>query len=61
MNTKQLIKGLEAKFIQTRILFWYDTELSFQETIPQLIPDLSDLGIQVITMQGQSTFREPDL
>jgi len=36
MNTEQLIKGLKAKCNQTRIIFWYDTELSFQETIPQL-------------------------
>jgi len=55
MNTEQLIKGLKAKFDQIRIIFWYDTELSFQETIPQLIPELESVGINIITMQGQST------
>jgi len=55
MNTEQLTKGLKAKFDQTRIIFWYDTELSFQETIPQLIPELESAGINTIAMQGQST------
>ncbi len=55
MNTEQLIQGLEAKFTQTRILFWYDTELSFEESIPQLTQELDVAGINIITMQGQST------
>ncbi|MBF0264498.1 MAG: hypothetical protein HQL46_04440 [Gammaproteobacteria bacterium] len=32
MNIEQLIKGINSKFTEYRILFWYDSEHSFQET-----------------------------
>ena len=30
MQIEQLIKGIEAKFIQSRLVFWYDPEQSFR-------------------------------
>ncbi len=55
MQIDQLITGLKAKFNQTPILFWYDSELSFQETIIQLTSELDSAGVNVINMLSQST------
>ncbi|RLA02852.1 MAG: BREX-1 system phosphatase PglZ type A, partial [Gammaproteobacteria bacterium] len=36
MQIDQLIQGLEAKFNQSRIVFWYDPEQSFQEAVASI-------------------------
>ena len=33
MQIEQLIKGIEAKFNQSRLVFWYDPEQSFREEV----------------------------
>lgn len=54
MDTQQLTQGLQQAFITEghRIVFWYDPEQSFTGELEQLsLPD-----IQILNMQGQSTF-----
>ncbi|NLU01329.1 MAG: BREX-1 system phosphatase PglZ type A [Pseudomonas lundensis] len=54
MDTQQLTQGLrQALFTENhRIVFWYDPEQSFVSELEQL--DLPD--VQVLNMQGKSTF-----
>lgn len=54
MNIQQLNQGLQQAFFAEnhRIVFWYDPEQSFSEELTQL--DLPD--VQVLNMQGESTF-----
>jgi uncharacterized protein (TIGR02687 family) len=54
MDTQQLTQGLKQAFFaeDQRIVFWYDPEQSFVDELPQL--DLPD--VQVLNMQGESTF-----
>ncbi|MRI34245.1 BREX-1 system phosphatase PglZ type A [Endozoicomonas sp. OPT23] len=52
MNIEQLKQGLEAKFQNHRVVFWYDPEESFKESIESLLlPEVT-----VLTMDGLSTF-----
>jgi len=39
MQIEQLIKGIEAKFNQSRLVFWYDPEQSFREEISAITID----------------------
>ncbi len=50
MQLEQLIQGIEAKFEQSRLVFWYDPEESFHEELPQLMVD----GVAVIDMSQES-------
>ena len=54
MNTQQLTQGLNQAFFKEhhRIVFWYDPEQGFTDELGQL--DLP--GVQVLNMQGHSTF-----
>lgn len=54
MDTQQLTQGLRQAFFAEnhRIVFWYDPEQSFVSELGQL--DLPD--VQVLNMQGESTF-----
>ena len=52
MQIDQLIKGIEAKFDQSRLVFWYDPEKSFQEDLPEVVID----GVTVLDMSEQSVF-----
>ncbi len=51
MQIEQLIKGIEAKFKQSRLVFWYDPEQSFSEKIPEItingvtLLDMSDVSV----------------
>lgn len=46
MNTEQLIRGLEAKFEQSRLVFWYDPEENFRETLTNItINDVTVLDV----------------
>jgi uncharacterized protein (TIGR02687 family) len=47
-----LIKGIEAKFSNSRLVFWYDPEESFRENVSQLAID----GVTVLDMSEQSLF-----
>ena len=54
MDSQQLIQGLNQAFFTEnhRIVFWYDPEQSFASDLGRL--NLS--GVQVLNMQGESTF-----
>lgn len=52
MNIEQLVKGLLAKFEQSRIVFWQDTEAEFTEQLSELALK----GIQLIDLDAQSHF-----
>ena len=52
MNSEQLSQGLAAKFHENRIVFWYDPERSFSESLDEL--SLADVA--VINMEGASMF-----
>ena len=51
MHIDQLIKGIEAKFKQSRLVFWYDPEQSFSEEVSTItiddvtLLDMSDVSI----------------
>lgn len=51
MQIDQLIKGIEAKFKQSRLVFWYDPEQSFVEEISAItindvtLLDMSDVSV----------------
>jgi uncharacterized protein (TIGR02687 family) len=50
MQIDQLQKGLEAKFAENRIVFWYDPEQSFAEALTEL----RLLGVQPLNVAQQS-------
>lgn len=52
MNIEQLEKGLLAKFAQSRIVFWQDSDSEFLEQLSEL--SLTD--VQVINLDEQSSF-----
>ena len=52
MQIDQLIKGIEAKFDQSRLVFWYDPEQSFHENLPEIVID----GVTVLDVSNQSVF-----
>ncbi len=52
MQVDQLIKGISAKFEQSRLVFWYDPEESFKEAVSTLVLE----GITVLNMSEQSLF-----
>jgi len=51
MQIDQLTKGIEAKFEQSRLVFWYDPEQSFSEEISAIaiddvtLLDMSDVSV----------------
>jgi uncharacterized protein (TIGR02687 family) len=53
MQIEQLTQGIQAKFNQSRLVFWYDPELSFQEELSQL-----SLDDTVILDMGQESVLE---
>jgi len=50
MQIDQLVKGIEAKFNQHRIVFWNDPDQSFQEEISSLTIE----GVKVLDMSAES-------
>ena len=52
MQIDQLTKGIEAKFKQSRLVFWYDPEESFAEEISAIAID----GVTLLDMSGVSVF-----
>lgn len=52
MQIEQLTQGIEAKFNQSRLVFWYDPEQSFKDEIANLAVD----GVTVLDMSGKSIF-----
>ena len=53
MNSEQLSQGLAAKFHDHRIVFWYDPERSFSESLT----GLSLANVTVVNMEDISTFQ----
>ena len=53
MNSEQLSQGLAAKFHDHRIVFWYDPERSFSESLT----GLSLANVTVVNMEDASTFQ----
>jgi len=56
MQTEQLIKGLKAKFENSRIVFWYDDEQSFVDEIAELSSDKELSQISILEMNNESAF-----
>nr|HIL76101.1 BREX-1 system phosphatase PglZ type A [Rhodospirillales bacterium] len=61
MQISELVQGLNAKFEQSRIVFWYDSEQNFTEALEQLInsrldSDQSGLvsGLTILSMSEES-------
>lgn len=52
MQIEQLSKGIEAKFNQSRLVFWYDSEQSFKDDIGNLAVD----DVTVLDMSEASIF-----
>ncbi len=52
MQIDQLIKGIEAKFSKSRLVFWYDPEQSFSEEISAIVID----GVTLLDMSDVSVF-----
>jgi len=52
MQVDQLIKGISAKFEQSRLVFWYDPEESFKEAVSTLVLE----SVTVLNMSEQSLF-----
>ena len=52
MQIDHLIQGIEAKFDQSRLVFWYDPEQSFHEDLPEILID----GVTVLDVSDQSIF-----
>ena len=52
MQIEQLIKGIEAKFKQSRLVFWYDPEQSFSEEISSIAIE----GVTLLDMSDVSVF-----
>jgi uncharacterized protein (TIGR02687 family) len=52
MQIDQLIQGIQAKFDQSRLVFWYDPEQSFHEDIPEIVIE----GVTVLDVSEQSVF-----
>ncbi|NOQ36823.1 MAG: BREX-1 system phosphatase PglZ type A [Methylococcaceae bacterium] len=52
MQIQQLTEGINAKFKHSRLVFWYDPEKSFYETLPTLNID----GVTVLDMSSLSIF-----
>jgi len=51
MQTEQLTKGLKAKFEQSRLVFWYDSDQSFIDEIADI--NLDD--IMILNMANESS------
>ena len=54
MKLDQLTKGLTQAFVQEkhRIVFWYDAEQSFTDSLAEINKVIGD--IKILNMQGQS-------
>jgi uncharacterized protein (TIGR02687 family) len=52
MQIEQLIKGIEAKFNNSRLVFWYDPEQSFREDVSEIKID----GVTLLDMSDVSVF-----
>jgi uncharacterized protein (TIGR02687 family) len=52
MQIDHLIQGIEAKFDQSRLVFWYDPEQSFHENLSEIVID----GVTVLDVSDQSVF-----
>jgi len=52
MQIDQLIKGIEAKFSKSRLVFWYDPEQSFSDEIPSIVIE----GVTLLDMSDVSVF-----
>jgi len=57
MQIDQLTKGIEAKFKQSRLVFWYDSEQSFRAELPAIIID----DVTLLDMSGVSVFETKKL
>ena len=54
MKLEQLTKGLTQAFVQEkyRIVFWYDAEQSFTDSLSEINQSIDD--IKILNMQGES-------
>jgi uncharacterized protein (TIGR02687 family) len=56
MNLQQLIKGIQSKFDQCRLVFWQDEDIEFHEQLPDIKKSLNGADIEVIELDTQSYF-----
>lgn len=51
MNSEQIIRGLEAKFEQSRLVFWYDPEENFREALTHItINDVTVMDVAEVSV-----------